>query len=211
MADALSILREYNMAKKKIEERDGYITFGDFSWPKNIKTNYPIWGTGKNGNAKEYYTLDTILFFLKNIKLTHPLYISQAAAEDIPAVRRPDRKDLRRYMDGEISTSKNIDKSAPLETTMQRPSKVKRPVASSGGATDDGSGHEPRAKRVRTEDTIKKIRDRQRLVEKLEARGSDKTVTTEQIKSLTDVISVEKIAAIKAKIMMRKRNYHSSQ
>lgn len=205
MADALSLLREYNMAKKKIDEHDGYITFGDFSWPKNIKTNYLIWGTGKDGTTKEYYTLDSILFLLKNIKLSHPLYVRHAAAEDIPVVRRPDRKDLLSYLSGEIATSSNIDKSAPLEITMQRPSKVKRPAASSAAATDDGLGHEPGAKRARTEDAQKMIRDRQRLVERLEARGSDKTVTTEQIKSLSETISVEKIAAIKAKIMARKR------
>jgi len=44
MADALSILREYNIAKKPIEEHDGHIIFGDFSWPKDVKTNYIIWG-----------------------------------------------------------------------------------------------------------------------------------------------------------------------
>lgn len=44
MADALSLLREYNVAKKAIEEHDGFIVFGDFSWPKNVKTNYVIWG-----------------------------------------------------------------------------------------------------------------------------------------------------------------------
>ena len=44
MADALSILREYNIGKKTIEEQDNHIIFGDFSWPKDVKTNYMIWG-----------------------------------------------------------------------------------------------------------------------------------------------------------------------
>ena len=45
----------------------------------------------------------------------------------------------------------------------------------------------------------------QRLVERLEGKVGDKSVTTEQIKSLSEAISVEKIAAMKAKFMARKR------
>lgn len=206
MADALSLLREYSIAKKKIEEQDGHIVFGDFSYPKNIKTNYIIWGTGKEGTSKEYYTLDSILFLLKNIKLSHPLYVRHAAAEEIPVVRRPDRKDLLSYLSGEILASSNIDKSAPLEITMQRPTKVKRSAPSGSSATDEPAGSlEPGAKRARTDGSQKLLRGRQRLVERLEGKGSDRAVTTEQIKSLSETISVEKIAAIKAKIIARKR------
>lgn len=203
MADALSLLREYSIAKKKIEERDGHIIFGEFSYPKNIKTNYVIWGTGKDGTLKEYYTLDSILFLLKNIKLSHPLYVRHAAAEEIPVVRRPDRKDLLSYLNGEILASSNIDKSAPLEITMQRPTKVKR-TAPSGASDEVANSLEPGAKRARTDGSQQLFRGR-RLVERLEGKGSDRTVTTEQIKSLSETISVEKIAAIKAKIIARKR------
>ena len=45
MADALSLLREYNMNKKAITEENDVIQLGDFSWPKDIKTNYVIWGS----------------------------------------------------------------------------------------------------------------------------------------------------------------------
>ena len=44
MADALSVLREYNIGKKEYEEQENHIIFGDFSWPKDVKTNYVIWG-----------------------------------------------------------------------------------------------------------------------------------------------------------------------
>lgn len=44
MADPLSLLRQYNVNKKEIIERDNQIIFGEFSWPKNVKTNYLMWG-----------------------------------------------------------------------------------------------------------------------------------------------------------------------
>lgn len=36
-------------------------------------------------------------------------------------MRRPDRKDLLAYLNGETQSSTNIDKSAPLEIPLQRP------------------------------------------------------------------------------------------
>ena len=35
--------------------------------------------TGKDSIGKEYYTLDCILFLLKNVHLAHPLYVREAA------------------------------------------------------------------------------------------------------------------------------------
>ena len=42
------------------------------------KTN-TIFRTGKDGLSKDYYTLDCILFLLKNINLAHAMYVRQAA------------------------------------------------------------------------------------------------------------------------------------
>jgi len=44
MADVLSILRQYNINKKEILEKDEQIIFGEFAWPKDVKTNYLVWG-----------------------------------------------------------------------------------------------------------------------------------------------------------------------
>lgn len=44
MADPLSLLRQYNVNKKEIIERENQIIFGEFSWPKSVKTNYLMWG-----------------------------------------------------------------------------------------------------------------------------------------------------------------------
>lgn len=44
MADVLSVLRQYNSHKKEIVAKGDEVIFGEFSWPKNVKTNYIIWG-----------------------------------------------------------------------------------------------------------------------------------------------------------------------
>uniref|UniRef100_A0A8D2BRR6 Parafibromin n=1 Tax=Sus scrofa TaxID=9823 RepID=A0A8D2BRR6_PIG len=165
MADVLSVLRQYNIQKKEIVVKGDEVIFGEFSWPKNVKTNYVVWGTGKEGQPREYYTLDSILFLLNNVHLSHPVYVRRAATENIPVVRRPDRKDLLGYLNGEASTSASIDRSAPLEIGLQRSTQVKR-------AADEVLAE---AKKPR-------------------------------IESLSEAMSVEKIAAIKAKIMAKKRS-----
>jgi Paf1 complex subunit CDC73 N-terminal len=35
--------------------------------------------SGKDGAPKEYYSLECLLFLLKNVTLTHPVYVRQAA------------------------------------------------------------------------------------------------------------------------------------
>lgn len=63
--------------------------------------------------------MECLLFILKNVSLTHPVYVRQAAAENIPVVRRPDRKELLAYLNGETANCAAIDKSAPLEIPTQ--------------------------------------------------------------------------------------------
>ncbi|KAL7298159.1 parafibromin [Trichogramma pretiosum] len=192
MADPLSLLRLYNVSKKEIIERDGQIIFGEFSWPKNVKTNYLTYGSGKDGAAKEYYTLECLLFLLKHVQLTHPVYVRQAATENIPVVRRPDRKDLLAYLYGESSTSTAIDKSAPLEI----PTQVKR-------TAEDGLEGLPATKKPRFEEThVQKVKEQ--LAARLDA-PKEASVTVDNIKSLSEAMSVEKIAAIKAKRLAKKR------
>ncbi|KAK9881909.1 hypothetical protein WA026_018103 [Henosepilachna vigintioctopunctata] len=191
MADPLSLLRQYNVNKKEIIERNGQIIFGEFSWPKNVKTNYLMWGSGKDGTAKEYYSLECLLFILKNTKVTHPVYVRQAAAENIPAVRRPDRKELLAYLNGETANCPSIDKSAPLEL----PTQVKRSA--------DYDGPENISKKHRFEDPhVQRVREK--LAARLDA-PKESTVTVDNIKSLSEAMSVEKIAAIKAKRLAKKR------
>ncbi|XP_072176223.1 parafibromin-like [Diadema setosum] len=196
MADVLSILRLYHSQNKEINERDNDVIFGEFSWPKDTKTNYVICGTGKEGEAKSYYTLESILYLLKHDNINHTAYVKKALAENIPVVRRPDRRDLLAYLGGEIKTSANIDKSAPPEISRQRPTQVfKRPA--------EEPPSEP-SKIIRFEDEEVK-QDKKRLLERLEDHKEGAVATTNQISSLSDTLSIERIASIRAKIHIKKR------
>uniref|UniRef100_A0A6I8SHN5 Parafibromin n=1 Tax=Xenopus tropicalis TaxID=8364 RepID=A0A6I8SHN5_XENTR len=198
MADVLSVLRQYNIQKKEINVKGDEVIFGEFSWPKNVKTNYVIWGTGKEGQPREYYTLDSILFLLNNVHLSHPVYVRRAATENIPVVRRPDRKDLLAYLNGETSSSASIDRSAPLEIGLQRSSQGMCIGTFMSSLFSWMQGWPPSdEERVRL--------DKERLAARLEGH-KEGIVATEQIRSLSEAMSVEKIAAIKAKIMAKKRS-----
>ncbi|EHB12236.1 Parafibromin [Heterocephalus glaber] len=163
MADVLSVLRQYNIQKKEIVVKGDEVIFEEFSWPKNVKTNYVVWGTGKEGQPREYYTLGSILFLFNNVHLSHPVYVRRAATENIIMV---DRKDLLGYLNDEVLAE---------------------------------------AKKPRIEDEECVLLDRERLAARLEGH-KEGTVQTEQIRSLSEAMSVEKIAEIKAKIMAKKRS-----
>ena len=68
----------------------------------------------KAGAQNDYYTLESLMFLLRNIHLSHPVYVQKAAESNIQAVHRPDRKNLLAFLNGEIAFSVNIDKSEPL-------------------------------------------------------------------------------------------------
>ncbi|XP_047997634.1 parafibromin-like [Leguminivora glycinivorella] len=121
LPDPLSLLRKYIISNEDIVERGNLIFFGEFSFSKNVKTNYLMWRDPRAG-IKEYYTLECLLYFLKNVHLVHAVYVRQAAAENILAVRRPDRTQLVAYITGKTSDCSSIDSSAILEI----PTRVKR-------------------------------------------------------------------------------------
>jgi len=191
MADPLSLLRQFNMQRKTIVERDGQVIFGEFSWPKTVKTNYVEWGTGKDGAPKDYYTLECLLYLLKNITLQHPVYVRQAASEDIPIVRRPDRKDLLAYLKGETSTATAIDKSAPLEM----PTQVKR--------TAEDSMESVQKKPRYDESASQKLKDQ--LAMKYGASQEAGAQGTGITKDLSDELTKNKISEIKKKILANRR------
>ncbi|KAI5730643.1 hypothetical protein M8J76_015993 [Diaphorina citri] len=195
MADPLSLLRQYNINKKEIIERENQIIFGEFSWPKDVNTNYLHYQSSREGAVKKYYTLECLLFFLKNIGLNHTAYVRKAAASNIPVVPRPYRKDILAYLNGEVATSASIDKTAPLEI----PTQVKRV------GTEE---LETPAKKPRLEDSVHLQHVKQQLAARLDA-PKEASVTLDNIKfgpgSLTEAMSVEKIAAIKAKRLAKKR------
>ncbi len=198
MADPLTLLRQFNNSKKEINENDKLITFDAVSFLKTARTNYVICRT----TPKEYYTLEALLFLLKNVHLSHPIYVQRAGAAKVPVVRFPDRKDLLAYLNGEKETTPSIDKSAPLELPVQRASTFssKRPLA---------EGSAEGSKKARTDDGQARYDIQEWLALKLQDK-KEGAVTTEKIRKegkggLNTVMSVEKIAEIKRKIITRKR------
>ncbi|XP_046675071.1 parafibromin-like [Homalodisca vitripennis] len=189
MADILNLLRLYNVKNEEIIERDNRICFGEHSWPKHVKTNYLMWRSD-NGAPKEYYTLECLLFLLKHVTLTHSAYVRKAVAENKQVVRRPDRKDLLAYLNGEAATSVNIDKNAAVD--------ILRPVK----RARDGSV-ESMSKRRKLED-VQEQRMKQRLAARLDT-PKQASVTADNIKSLSEAMTVETIAAIKVKRLAKKR------
>lgn len=153
-----------------------------------------VFSSGKKGAPREYYTLECLLYLLKNVMLQHSVYVRQCAAEDIPAVNRPDRKELLAYLNGETPTCASIDKSAPLEI----PTQVKRT------ADGDAASGESAAKKARFEETqVQKVREQ--LAARWDVNQKETAVNMDNIKSLSETMSVEKIAAIKAKRLANKR------
>ncbi|VUZ49440.1 unnamed protein product [Hymenolepis diminuta] len=120
MADVLSLLREYTIANKNIAEIGNEIIFGEIAWPRKTKTNYIMWGTGKDGTSKDYYTLDCILYLLRHVNLPHSKYVRDAATDKVPVVRLPDRRDLLNYLNGTIDTTASIDRTVPVDISSRR-------------------------------------------------------------------------------------------
>lgn len=124
-------------------------------------------GSGKDGKPKDYYTLECLLILLKNVHLPHPVYARQTTAKNIPIIRRPNRNDLLRYLNGETDTSVNIDKSAPLEI----PTQVKRPA----DEPSNEASKKPRMGEIQVQEA------KEQYAADLDAR-KEASVTTEQIR-----------------------------
>ncbi|GAB6023363.1 hypothetical protein CHUAL_008159 [Chamberlinius hualienensis] len=190
MVDPLILLRQFHVKKKEIVEKDNYIEFGEFSWPKTVNTNYLNSISGRDGRSKEYYTLECLVYFLKNVHLTHPVYVKQATANNIPTVRRPDRKDLLAYLNGETARSSSIDKSVPLEI----PTPVKRSI-------EDCQTKTP--KKIKLEETQVQ-RANEQLAASLDAL-EESSIKTEPGISLPYTVSVENVVPVKAERLENKR------
>ena len=158
------------MTKKSIKVEDDLVIFGDKAWPKDTKTNYKRYDA--NSGEVEYYTLYSLVDFLENIKLAHPMYVKEASAKQIPVVRLPDRKDLEQYLEGITSSSTSIDRTAPIQIALPRGEK--RTASASQSMV-------PEAKKVRQEEAARK------------ARAGLEDGTGQPTSSLTQVIPQEKL------------------
>jgi len=195
MADSLSLLRQFTIDEKNIEEREDQIIFNEFSWNKDSLTNFISYSAEKK--EKEYYSLGCLLYFLKNEHLSHPKYVQQAAGDKISVVRRPDRRTLLDYLHGkETQHPKNIDKTARLEM----PTHVKR-------TAEDKIDHiGSAAKKAKLDGKASQQQIEQRLAEKLKApQNAQLSINSSNFKDLSDKLDKEKLAAIRAKIIAQRR------
>ena len=97
------------MNKMHLDVRDDTVYCdNDFVCYKNVKTNYVI--SSKGEVPREFYTVEAVLFLLENVALVHSDYCRLANSSNVPAIRRPDRKGLLKYLTGEADTypSRNL-------------------------------------------------------------------------------------------------------
>ena len=145
---------------------------------------------------------------------------------------RPDRRELLSYLDGEIETSASIDKYAPIEIAMQRPQPYIKPSANAAskrpamGNDDESesandSSHSKLAKAEYKMDTSEQLNSSGqqqhasasqttkemfigRLAQKFDSSQSSRPIT-ENIVSLSNELSIEKIVSIKLKKKAQQR------
>lgn len=231
MADPLSQLRQFHIGGREIKEHNGYIIFGDHGWPKNVNTNYQIYSTDDDKNKKEYYTLECLLYFLKNMDVAHTHYVKQAGRDNIPVVHRPDRKNLLAYLKGEQQTASSIDKNAPIPPLRQPAAEIYKkdhqtsidpqPSTSSQSSSSqhdsqraaDVSG--PSAAKKRHHDPQEEMRLREDLRARLSEQGNKKMATiipteaiekpSAQASAAISKFGAEKLAAMRAKHLAVKR------
>eukprot|EP00249_Psilotum_nudum_P016057 c25638_g1_i2 orf=215-1624(+) len=107
--DPLSVLREYTIRKDfdSIKQVDDEFHFGnDYRFPCNIETAY----RSKQGNL---YTLDSLVFFVKNTLMKHTEYMQQARSLKLHTVTFTDRKPLLDYLEGRVQTTDAIELLPP--------------------------------------------------------------------------------------------------
>ena len=83
----LELMRKYTIEKKTIDIRDGYVYFGSIAFPKETRTNFKIFRKQElEGAPKEYYTLESIHYFMKHLDLEHPAYVRAALADSCKGI-----------------------------------------------------------------------------------------------------------------------------
>eukprot|EP01018_Ginkgo_biloba_P020794 Gb_16335 [translate_table: standard] len=107
--DPLSVLRDYTIRGDLDSIRvvgDDFHFGEDYRFPCNIDTAY----RSKQGSL---YTLESLVFFVKNAHLKHTEYMQQARIQKLQNVTYTDRKPLLDYLEGKVNTTDAIELVAP--------------------------------------------------------------------------------------------------
>lgn len=107
--DPLSALRDFTVRGEldKIVRVGDELRFGsDYTFPCSVETAY----RSKQGNL---YTLETLLYYVKNHHIKHTEYLQNARTQRIPTVTLPDRKPLLEYLQGKVASNDAIELFVP--------------------------------------------------------------------------------------------------
>ncbi|XP_043724301.1 protein CDC73 homolog [Telopea speciosissima] len=107
--DPLSALRDFTVRGEldKIVRVGDEFRFGnDYVFSCGAETAY----RSKQGNL---YTLETLVYYVKNHHIKHTEYLQNARTQKIPAVTLPDRKPLLEYLQGKVSSNDAIEFVVP--------------------------------------------------------------------------------------------------
>ncbi|CAI2350880.1 unnamed protein product [Caenorhabditis sp. 36 PRJEB53466] len=85
---------EYPLRTVTVDGVD-YLAFGDFAYKKDTLTSLPIYG------KSEFYSLESLVVFLKYKLDNHGHYVKEAAAANVRAVTRIDRKNVIESLQGD--------------------------------------------------------------------------------------------------------------
>lgn len=113
--DPLTLLREFTIGKRPVEEDGDFLVFDDVKFEKSANTNYRL-------GSDNYLRLDVAWFFAKtfasNPNASFADYVKESRERGLPWVSGVDRRDLLAYLTGEASTSAKIDPIAPTATAV---------------------------------------------------------------------------------------------
>ncbi|KAE8650352.1 protein CDC73 homolog [Cucumis sativus] len=107
--DPLSALRDFTIRgelDKIVRVNDEFRFASDYSFPCSVETAY----RSKQGNL---YTLETLVYYIKNHHVKHTEYLQNARTQGITSVTFPDRKPLLDYLTGKVSSSDAIEFLVP--------------------------------------------------------------------------------------------------
>uniref|UniRef100_A0A8R1IAY4 Tc1-like transposase DDE domain-containing protein n=1 Tax=Caenorhabditis japonica TaxID=281687 RepID=A0A8R1IAY4_CAEJA len=80
-----------------------YLAFGDYAYKKDTMTSLPIYG-----KTDEFYSLESLVVFQKYKQDNHGFYVKEAAAANVRAVTRIDRKNVQECLQGDRQDFPNL-------------------------------------------------------------------------------------------------------
>lgn len=203
MADPLKLLREFALDKKPIKEKDDFIIFGDIAFPKDVKTNFRIYG-----KTNEYYTLESLYCFFQKRDLVHTAYVKEAAGKQLQPVTRPDRKELIEYLtvrNAKQPTSIDVTAPIPQHVLIARQTGHNLGQGTTGDLDASGGDLANKPRLEITEDERRKQKEHMEKILNMDGGIRNAGKEAGNIRDLSDTLTANKIAALKSKVITRKR------